>query len=124
MDVSSSHGHTLHGGIEIKNKTSRENVQLIIKQKCEDIAIHRSRRLKRGYVSVRLPVLLVLILKLVSDLTILKSADPVFQVKSMLNTVLLIFLKFPIIITRSNNIYGPRQFTEKVQNPNRQLLVI
>lgn len=73
---------------------------------------------------MQLPVLLVLILKLVSDLTILKSADPVFQVKSMLNTVLLIFLKFPIIITRSNNIYGPRQFTEKVQNPNRQLLVI
>lgn len=34
-----------------------------------------------------------------------------------LNMDLLIYWQFPIIITRSNNIYGPRQYTEKVQNP-------
>lgn len=36
------------------------------------------------------------------------------MVHCMLNPALLIYRQFPIIITRSNNIYGPRQYTEKV----------
>lgn len=41
----------------------------------------------------------------------------------MLNIVLSVYHQFPVIITRSNNIYGPRQYTEKVQRLIKHLII-